>query len=161
METFAKNEGENIYLGYLKQNTVTPFTDGAIVISYDEDRQNDNIFFEKCKDVKVENVKVFRGAGMGIVSQLCENVEIAGVAFQAGENGDEVYSTTADGLFFTNCTGKVYIHDCNIKNTMDDAVAYTEFTPKSTVYILRTNCTLNSFINRIADITLITKVINS
>ena len=123
METFAKNEGENIYLGYLKQNTVTPFTDGAIVISYDEDRQNDNIFFEKCKDVKVENVKVFRGAGMGIVSQLCENVEIAGVAFQAGENGDEVYSTTADGLFFTNCTGKVYIHDCNIKNTMDDAVS--------------------------------------
>ena len=123
METVAEKTSDGVFLKYLSPKTKNPFANGKIVISYDEDRSNDNFFFEKCKFVKVENVKLFRGAGMGIITQLCENVEISGVEFKAGENGDETYSTTADGLFFTNDTGKVYIHDCLISNTMDDAIS--------------------------------------
>lgn len=123
IDTVAENVKGGIYLKYRDTYTEKPFFDGEIVISYDEDRQNDNIFFERCKNVRVDNVKLYRGAGMGIVTQLCENVDISHVDYTAGKDGNEVYSTTADGLFFTNDMGKVRICGCKINSTMDDAIS--------------------------------------
>lgn len=117
-----KTEG-GVFLRYRDRNVSMPFSDGQLIISYDEDRQNDNFFFDSCTDVKMENVTLYRGAGMGVVTQRCENVELSGLVFRPGENGDEMFSTTADGLFFTQDTGLVFVHGCSIANTMDDAVS--------------------------------------
>jgi len=123
IDTMAEKIDGGVFLRYQPGSVHVPFTNGRLVLNYDEDRQNDNFFFEACKDVKMENVTLFRGAGMGVVTQLCENVELSHLMFRAGENGDEIYSVTADGLFFTQDSGKVFVHDCNIANTMDDAVS--------------------------------------
>lgn len=118
----AEERDNGIYVRYAP-GSERPFKDGPGVISFDEKRQNDVCYFERCTDVKVEGLTVYRSAGMGIVSQLCHNVELSHIRFQAGEHGDERHSTTADGLFFTNVSGKVWIHDCRIEDTMDDAVS--------------------------------------
>ncbi len=122
-DTLCERTEEGVFLRYKDINAPMPFSDGQLIISYDEDRQNDNFFFDSCTDVKMENVALYRGAGMGVVTQRCENVELSGLVFKAGENGDEVFSTTADGLFFTQDTGLVFVHGCSISNTMDDAVS--------------------------------------
>lgn len=122
-DTVCEKTADGVFLRYRDAGNPMLFSDGRLIISYDEDRENDNFFFDGCSDVKMENVTLYRGAGMGVVTQRCENVELSGLVFRPGENGDEVYSTTADGLFFTQDTGLVFIHGCSVTHTMDDAVS--------------------------------------
>ena len=122
-DTTCQPADGGVFLKYADVGRPLPFTDGRLVISYDEDRLNDNFFFDGCRGVLMEKVSLYRGAGMGVVTQRCENVELSGLVFRPGEQGNEVYSTTADGLFFTQDTGLVFVHDCSIANTMDDAIS--------------------------------------
>jgi len=119
----AERTNDGVFLRYRPDNAFTGFAPGRVMLNYDEDRQNDCFFFESCRDIRMEKVSVYRGAGMGTVFQLCENIELDRVVLQPGKNGDEDYSTTADGFFFTNCTGKVWIHGCKIDSSMDDAIS--------------------------------------
>lgn len=119
----AEKTENGVFLRYADNNEYSDFVKGEVVINYDEDRANGIFFFDNCKNVKVRNVSIFSGAGMGIIPQLCENIELDRVSIVPGKNEDKKYSTTADGLFFTNCTGEVLIHNCRVTHTMDDAIS--------------------------------------
>ena len=105
----------------LESKSALPFEVGKpLIISYDENRENDVFFLDSCSEIKVENVRIFRGAGMGIVGRCCHNVSLE--KFVIAPHPGELYSTTADGILLTNFTGDLRLTDCLIKDTMDDGI---------------------------------------
>ena len=98
-----------------------PFDIGdPLVVNLAENRDRMAFFFENCRDVAVENVTLNRGAGMGVVAQMCENVSVRGlkVVPLSGDN----CSITADGIQMINCGGKAVIEGCEISDALDDPV---------------------------------------
>ena len=91
-----------------------------LIISYDENRENDVIFLDNCSDIRLEKVRIFRGAGMGVVGRCCHNVSLD--TFVIAPHPGELYATTADGVLLTNFTGELRLTDCLIKDTMDDGI---------------------------------------
>ncbi len=92
-------------------------------------RDLDVIWICDCERVKLRNLTVRRGCGMGVIAQTTQDIEVDRFRTDSASGGSEI-SLTADALHFVNCTGRVDIHDCRIENTMDDAVnvhgVYTE-----------------------------------
>ena len=98
-----------------------PFGVGKpIVISYDQKRENDVIFIDNSSELKFENVRIFSGAGMGIVGRCCHNISLD--RFVIAPHPEDPHSTTADGILLTNCTGDLRLTDCLIKDTLDDGI---------------------------------------
>ncbi len=79
-------------------------------------------FWMGVRTIRVENVRMYRGGGMGIVAHTSRDVELAGVRIEPRPGRGECRSTTADGMYFVQCCGRVHIHDCTITDTMDDAL---------------------------------------
>ncbi len=98
-----------------------------LAVSYDENRMNDVMFLDRSKDILVENVKIHRGAGMGIVGNCCENLTADNFTIEVAPERDESFSTTADGMLLTNFTGLIHVKNCKIHNTMDDAMSIHGF----------------------------------
>lgn len=119
-DAFETDDG--IFLKYRPENAENAcFAESAdILISYDESRENDNFFFEKSKDVVLENIHILHGAGMGFTGQCTENFTLRGCEVSPPD-GDG-FSTTADAILLTNFTGLVKIENCLIKNTLDDTL---------------------------------------
>lgn len=126
------SEAENgIYVSY-RDNTYDKciFNEGEVLSSVvDGGRNVDVIFLSESENIKVQNLVVRRGIGMGIIGQLCRNIEIDGFSTDREYHG-ECSTLTADSLHFINCDGKLEIHNCSISDTMDDVInvhgIYTE-----------------------------------
>ena len=101
-----------------------------VFISFDEQRDNDMFFLEKSRDLHFEDIRIYSGAGMGFTGQCCENVTLRRCVIAPRENGPLDYSTTADGILFTNFSGQVEIEDCHIRNSLDDAFSIHGFYTK-------------------------------
>lgn len=97
------------------------FTAGAeLLLSYDEQRDNDVFFFDRSENITVRNVSIHSGAGMGFVGQCCRDLTLESCVISPRSEG---FSTTADGILLTNFSGRVRIENCVVRNTMDDAVS--------------------------------------
>ena len=87
-----------------------------------EPRNNVNILSQGCRNVRLENVTMYRGGGMGVIVTDTENFTAKHCVLQVRPGRKECRSTTADGFFFTQCTGNITIEDSAIQNTLDDAM---------------------------------------
>ncbi len=87
-----------------------------------EPRENVNIFLDNCENVKLENINIYRGGGMGIVAHTCRDITYDGVKIAVKPGRNECRSTTADGMYFVQCGGKVTVRNCEISATLDDAL---------------------------------------
>ena len=123
MLTDAQERDDGLFFKY-RSNNVYPirFSEGTTVSStLDGGRKTDVILLSHSKNVKIDNVKVRRGIGMGVIAQLTENIEIN--SFKTDENfHGEGVTLTADALHFVNCSGKLDIHDSEISYTKDDVI---------------------------------------
>ncbi len=81
-------------------------------------RSRDVFFLADSSEIKISDVTVKRGLGMGIIGQLCHNVTVRG--FKAIPYEGEPASLTADAMHFVNCTGLIDIRECEISKSMDD-----------------------------------------
>ena len=60
------------------------FTAGAeLLLSYDEQRDNDVFFFDRSENITVRNVSIHNGAGMGFVGQCCRDLTLRTVDIPA------------------------------------------------------------------------------
>lgn len=118
----ARETSDGIFLEYNEETVLKPdFKEGdELLVSYDEQRDNDNFFFDRSEDISISDVRIFSGAGMGFIGQLCSNFTMKNCTISPRGDG---YSTTADGILLTNFSGKVSIENCVIRNTMDDAIS--------------------------------------
>ncbi len=90
-----------------------------ITINLEEARSRDVFFLENSEDIKISGINIHRGGGMGVIGQLCRNIEIDNLIVKP--SNDEKVSLTADILHFVNCSGEISIHDCDFASSLDDA----------------------------------------
>lgn len=122
----AERLAEGVRFRYRKDSERVRFTpDKRLMISYDELRENDVIFLERCKNTEVEDVRIFHGAGMGIVGQCCDNLHLNRYVVDPGDEG--MSATTADAILLTNFSGKVHIENCRVDRSVDDAISVHGF----------------------------------
>ena len=123
MLTTAEHMEGGIYFRYRAENKIScDFEEGQELLSLlDGGRDIDVIFLADSSSTVIKDITVRRGVGMGVIAQLCEDIEIDGFACDPSYHGDRI-SVTADALHFVNCSGKLDIHGCDIRCTMDDAL---------------------------------------
>ncbi len=74
------------------------------------------------KDISWEDVNLFFCTGLGIVSQLSDNLTFRHVNIEPRKDSGRTCASFADGIHCCNCTGKVIIDECRIVGTQDDPV---------------------------------------
>ncbi len=74
------------------------------------------------KNICWEDVDLYFCTGLGIVSQLTENLTFRRVNIEPRKNSGRTCASFADGIHCCNCTGKLIIDDCRIVGTQDDPV---------------------------------------
>ena len=96
----------------------------TVVLSYDENRENSVFFIDECRNVHFDNVRIYRGAGFGILAHLSENIHIENCFFGIPEDrkDTEIISITADLMHFVNCSGTALIENNIFEDCLDDAV---------------------------------------
>ena len=93
-----------------------------ILVSHDENRENDLFFLERCRNVTIRNVRILRGAGMGVIGQLCRDLTLENIVIETEPSRGEPVSITADAFHFLHCSGRLEIRGCTVRDTLDDAV---------------------------------------
>lgn len=122
----AEQQEDGIRFHYREGSEPVQFTVGKpLMISYDELRENDVIFLERCQNTEVRNVRIYHGAGMGIVGQCCENLILDHYVVDPGDDG--LSSTTADAILLTNFSGTVQMTHCVVDRSVDDAISIHGF----------------------------------
>ena len=115
--------GDVVHLTYRKGSPKLKYFKGHnIVVHYDEERDNGIFFFDDVNGAKLNNVRIYRGAGMGIVAQTTENISFDKFYIKAKEGRNDLITTTADALQFINCTGKVVMKNSCIERSLDDGL---------------------------------------
>lgn len=122
MRTDASDTGDGLHFRYRPDSFRNRYGVGdTVFIGNDENRENDMIFCEFSENLRFENIRMFRGAGMGIIAQICRNITVQKVQI-APRNPDDLLSITADGIHAVNCSGQFTIRDCHIDRSIDDAI---------------------------------------
>ena len=119
----AKQCDDGVYMKYRSDNRhMFAFENGSAVTTILDGRRDlDVIVLDNSKNIKISGVTVQHGIGMGIIAQLCEDIEIEN--FCTAPQDNNIKSTlTADALHFVNCSGYLNIHSCTITDVMDDVI---------------------------------------
>lgn len=123
MLTDAFLDGDVVRLTFRSGSPVVSYGAGdRLLISNDEDRENDVIFAENSAELCIDGISIYRGAGMGIVAQLCRDICIENLYIGCRPDRPEMLSVTADALHFIHCTGTLVIRNSCIEHSVDDAL---------------------------------------
>ena len=121
-DTDAICMGEDVFFRYRQNRKASPcvYNEGEVIsVNLEERRQRDIIFLEQTKTTTLSNIAIVRGGGMGVVAQLCTDIEISNLSVKPTDSAP--VTITADILHFVNCDGKISIHDCDFASSLDDA----------------------------------------
>lgn len=119
----AYADEKNISFSYCESSSVTEQSVGdTVMINFDENRENDVIFADRIKNFCLDGINIFRGSGMGMIAQMCENVSVTNCRFAAGMHENETIALTADLLMFVQCCGKVTVKNNILCDSLDDAI---------------------------------------
>ncbi|MBQ3078907.1 MAG: right-handed parallel beta-helix repeat-containing protein [Clostridia bacterium] len=121
--------------GFLKLTGDIPctYTPGNILVMTHEKRENPAFGIHKCKNVRLENIKILHAGSMGIIAQLSKDISLHRVVIKT-EDENRIVSVNCDASHFTACEGEISITDCVFDSMMDDGVnvhgAYTRVLSK-------------------------------
>lgn len=123
VESNAEQIQGGVFFHYRGETEHPEFNEGDVIcLAYDNEREAQAFYAEDSRDIRLENISIYRNAGMGFVADVCENIFIDGLRIQVKPNRNEYYSSTADGIFLTNCSGNFVLQNSIIQNTYDDAI---------------------------------------
>ena len=112
-----------VFLAYEKESERPDFSVGdTVCLAYDNDRENRAFYAVDSKNILLQNVSLYRNGGMGFVADTCESITLDGFRLALKEGREEYYSSTADAIFLTNCTGDCILRNSEIRDTYDDAM---------------------------------------
>lgn len=114
---------DGVYMKYRADNRhMFAFKNGSEVTTILDGRRDlDVIVLDNSENIKISDITVRCGIGMGIIAQFCKNIEVE--RFCTDMKGDGIKATlTADALHFVNCSGYLNVHDCTITDVMDDVI---------------------------------------
>ncbi len=118
---FSKIEelGNNVLRVYFKNPEIT-FRASTTIQTRNIIRDQVGSFFERCKDLHFENLRIKFMHGLGLVSQFCENVTFLNCDLTPAEH--RTVASTADFFQFSGCRGKLQIINCKAYGAHDDYV---------------------------------------
>lgn len=118
---FSKIEelGNNVLRVYFKNPKIT-FKAGTTIQTRNIIRDQVGSFFERCKNLHFENLRIKFMHGLGLVSQFCENVTFLNCDLTPAEH--RTVASTADFFQFSGCRGKLQIINCKAYGAHDDYV---------------------------------------
>lgn len=112
-----------VRLDYREDSAHIVLESGAqMIVSNDENRENDVFFIENSAGVTVRAITILRGAGMGFIGQMSRDILLEDIAVHSLPERGEPYSITADIFHFVNCSGALVIRRCTASDSLDDAV---------------------------------------
>ncbi len=98
----------------------TPLEPGQTVQTRNIIRDQTGALFQRCRDLRFENLRVRFMHGLGMVAQFCENVCCSGCDFTPGEG--RTIASTADFFQFSGCRGQLTVENCRAWGAQDDYV---------------------------------------
>ncbi len=120
----AEETSRGIFLRYRKNNCHKMYFEpgDTVCLAYDNDREMQAFYCDFSKNITLENVSIFRQGGMGFVADICENIKLDRFKIAIKDGRREYYSTTADGIFLTNCKGEFSLVNSAVSSCYDDAM---------------------------------------
>lgn len=95
---------------------------GTIVALRSYARPTPGIFMSGNKNSSIEDVTVHYAEGMGLLAQLCENINLDGFSVLIREGSNRYFTTQADATHFSACKGKITSVNGLYESMMDDAI---------------------------------------
>ena len=97
--------------------------EGTVVALRSWARPNPGVFLYLNKNTSLSNIKVHFAEGMGLLAQVCENINMDGFCVcLKGANDARYFTTQADATHFSGCKGKIVSNNGLYENMMDDAI---------------------------------------
>lgn len=119
----AEKTDNGVFLRFLENSAVPDFSPGGrVCLAYDNDREMQAFHCEFSKNINVRNVTIHRQGGMGFVADACETITLDQFHIRLKPGRNEYFTTTADGVFLTNCRGQMILRNSVIEDTYDDAM---------------------------------------
>lgn len=122
IDTDASPTERGIRFTYREGSRRPVYPSGERLLFCYEPRANADIFAGDCENVHIEHVSLYRAGGMGIVAARTKDFFADHTAIKVRPGRDECRSTTADGFYFVQCSGRVEIRNSEISETLDDAL---------------------------------------
>lgn len=96
------------------------FPVGAIFQTRNIIRDQMGSLFQRCKNLRFENLRVKFMHGLGMVSQFCENVTYINCVLTPAEH--RTITSTADFFQFSGCKGNLIVQNCKAQGAHDDYI---------------------------------------
>ncbi|MEO0339377.1 MAG: right-handed parallel beta-helix repeat-containing protein, partial [Bacteroidota bacterium] len=80
------------------------------------------IHIQDSEKVALNGVKIFSGAGMGIIGEKSTDISLENVQVLPNQQKGRIISTTADATHFVNCKGMVRVENCLFEASLDDGL---------------------------------------
>ncbi|HTK19541.1 MAG TPA: right-handed parallel beta-helix repeat-containing protein [Mucilaginibacter sp.] len=95
---------------------------GFVYQTRDVTRDCAGIFLQHSKNILFKNVRIYFMHGMGIVSQLCQNITMDAVVVKPDPASGRTCAAWADILHFSGCSGRIEIKNSYLSAANDDAI---------------------------------------
>lgn len=95
---------------------------GSMLVLRHNERDHAGVFITESQDIKLDNLKIYHTAGLGILSQYSTNLTMLHVLVGPNKAKGRFLSGHDDGLHFSNCKGKIVVDDCEFEGLMDDPI---------------------------------------
>ena len=96
------------------------FPVGAVFQTRNIVRDQTGSLFQRCKNLRFENLRVKFMHGLGMVSQYCENVTYTNCDLTPADH--RTITSTADFFQFSGCKGDIIIDNCRARGAHDDYI---------------------------------------
>ncbi len=93
---------------------------GHIIQTRNIVRDQTGSLFNRCKNLRFENLRVMFMHGLGMVSQFCENVSF--INCDLTPKGGRTITSTADFFQFSGCKGNLIVDSCKAWGAQDDYI---------------------------------------
>lgn len=93
---------------------------GTVLQSRNIIRDQVGALFQRCKNLRFENLRIKFMHGLGLVSQFCENITFLNCDLTPGEG--RTIASTADFFQFSGCKGKIILDGCQTWGAQDDHI---------------------------------------
>lgn len=91
---------------------------GQVIQSRNIIRDQTGSLFQRCKDLRFENLRIKFMHGLGMVHQFCENITYVNCDMTPAEG--RTITSTADFFHFSGCRGKIVVDGCRASGAHDD-----------------------------------------
>ena len=102
------------------KNKEADFIPGCIIQTRNIIRDQTGAYFNRCKNLCFENLRIKFMHGLGMVSQFCENITYKNCDFTPGEG--RTIASTADFFQFSGCRGNIVVDSCKAWGAHDDYI---------------------------------------